>query len=176
MNDQGKLIGPNTLHFERLLPGPIKKVWDYLTDSELRGRWFASGITELKPKGKIEFHFKHDHLSDEKDPIPEKYAEHAEGSKSEGEVIEVNAPYLLKYSWGDDGIVTYKLTERENNQVLLELTHEKLSKDIDFRVGVMAGWHTHLNILRDRLERKAPKGFWSVHTPLEEFYIKSLNS
>lgn len=174
MKDQGKLIGPSTLYFERLLPGPIEKVWKYLTDSELRGLWFASGETELKPKGKIEFHFKHDRLSDEHDPIPEKYSEHAEGSSSYGEVLEVDPPFLLKYVWGSDGIVTYKLTEVESNQVLLELTHEKLSKDKDFRVGVMAGWHTHLNILQDRLEGKAPKGFWSVHMPLEDFYQKSL--
>lgn len=174
MEDEGKLIDTNTLYFKRLLPGPVEKVWKYLTDSELRGRWFASGITELKPKGKIEFHFKHDRLSQEHDPIPDKYSEHAEGSTSHGEVLEVDPPNLLKYAWGNDGIVTYRLSEQDNNKVLFELTHEKLSKDKDFRAGVMAGWHTHLNILRDLLEGKATKGFWSVHMPLENFYMKSL--
>jgi hypothetical protein len=40
-----------------------------------------------------------------------------------------------------------------------------------FRVG--AGWHTHLEILADRLEGKEPQGFWKVHMPLEEEYEKS---
>ena len=32
----GTLIEPATLKIERLLPGPIERVWAYLTDSELR--------------------------------------------------------------------------------------------------------------------------------------------
>jgi hypothetical protein len=30
----GVLIEPGTIRFERILPGPIERVWDYLTDSE----------------------------------------------------------------------------------------------------------------------------------------------
>ena len=32
----GELIEPATLKIERLLPGPIERIWSYLTDSELR--------------------------------------------------------------------------------------------------------------------------------------------
>ena len=32
----GVLTEPQTLKIERLLPGPIERVWAYLTDSELR--------------------------------------------------------------------------------------------------------------------------------------------
>ena len=38
----GSLIEPATLKIQRLLPGPIERVWAYLTESELRRQWFAA--------------------------------------------------------------------------------------------------------------------------------------
>jgi hypothetical protein len=35
--DYGVVTAPDTVHLERLLPGPIERVWSYLTDSEKRG-------------------------------------------------------------------------------------------------------------------------------------------
>ena len=35
-DDYGELIEPTTLRIQRLLPGPIERIWAYLTDSELR--------------------------------------------------------------------------------------------------------------------------------------------
>ena len=39
----GTLIEPTTLKIQRMLPGPIERVWAYLTDSELRRKWLAAG-------------------------------------------------------------------------------------------------------------------------------------
>ena len=36
MNDYGELLDENTVRFERLLPGPIERVWSYLTEGEKR--------------------------------------------------------------------------------------------------------------------------------------------
>ena len=47
-DDYGTLIEPATLRIQRVLPGPIERVWAYLTDSELRRQWFAAGPMELK--------------------------------------------------------------------------------------------------------------------------------
>ena len=44
----GALIEPTTLKIQRLLPGPIERVWAYLTDSELRRKWLAAGAMEMK--------------------------------------------------------------------------------------------------------------------------------
>src|SRR5205814_4406784 len=41
-----------TVRLERMLPGPIERVWAYLTDSEKRKTWFASGIFDLRVGGK----------------------------------------------------------------------------------------------------------------------------
>ena len=36
--DFGTLIEPTTLKIERMLPGPIERVWSYLTDNDLRSQ------------------------------------------------------------------------------------------------------------------------------------------
>ena len=43
----GVLAAPGTLTIRRLLPGPIERVWAYLTDGELRRKWLAAGQMEL---------------------------------------------------------------------------------------------------------------------------------
>lgn len=50
----GRLVEPTTLKIERLLPGPIDRVWAYLTQSELRRRWLASGEMRLAPDAPFE--------------------------------------------------------------------------------------------------------------------------
>lgn len=174
MNDFGKLIAPDTLYYERLLPGPASRVWKYLTDPELRGKWFASGPMALKENGKIEFHFNHQRLSDQPDPAPEKYIEHDQPSKSPATVTKVNPPFLLSFFW-ENSEVTITLTD-QGDEVLLTLTHKNLDKDTDTRVGIMAGWHAHLNILRDLLNDRPCQGFWKEHMRLEKEYLDQLIS
>ena len=43
---------PATVRIERLLPGPIERVWAYLTESDKRRRWFAAGPMDLQPGGR----------------------------------------------------------------------------------------------------------------------------
>ena len=43
----GTLIEPATLKIQRLLPGPIERVWAYLTESDLRRQWLAAGPMEM---------------------------------------------------------------------------------------------------------------------------------
>ena len=39
----GALSEPATLTIQRILPGPIERVWAYLTESDLRRKWLAAG-------------------------------------------------------------------------------------------------------------------------------------
>ena len=64
MNNYGELIDQNTLQFKRVLPGKIERVWQYLIDPELRGKWFASGAIDLNPQGVMELNFHHQSLVD----------------------------------------------------------------------------------------------------------------
>ncbi|MFY0535722.1 SRPBCC domain-containing protein [Nannocystis pusilla] len=72
MNDHGQILDPGTVRIERVLPGPIERVWRYITESELRARWLAAGEFELRPGGRAELRFDHASLSPEK-AYPERY-------------------------------------------------------------------------------------------------------
>ena len=74
MNDYGVLTAPDTLRIERLLPGPIERVWQYLTDSEKRATWLAVGKVEQQVGGKVEHIFRNSELSPEHDIPPPKYS------------------------------------------------------------------------------------------------------
>ena len=74
MNRYGERIDASTVRFERLLPGPIERVWDYLSDGTRRATWVAGGDTELEVGGKSEGRFNTSALSTLPDiEPPEKY-------------------------------------------------------------------------------------------------------
>ncbi|MEU7678310.1 hypothetical protein AB0C42_26245, partial [Micromonospora taraxaci] len=56
MNDYGMIIEPGTLRIQRLLPGPIERVWAYLTESDKRATWLASGAMKLENGAPLEGH------------------------------------------------------------------------------------------------------------------------
>jgi uncharacterized protein YndB with AHSA1/START domain len=51
------------LKIQRLLPGPIERVWAYLTQSELRRRWLAAGEMEMKVGAPFECVGRNDELT-----------------------------------------------------------------------------------------------------------------
>jgi uncharacterized protein YndB with AHSA1/START domain len=65
MNERATLIQPSTVRFERLLPGPIERVWAYLVESEKRATWLAAGEFDLRLGGRIELHFENHKLTDD---------------------------------------------------------------------------------------------------------------
>ncbi len=170
---------PGTIRFERLLPGPVERIWDYLTKSELKAQWLSAGDVEPRMGGKVEFKFKHSDLSESDEPIPEKYKHMQDGTYFEGRVTEWDPPNRLSYTWGEgageESEVTYELIPQKNNKVLLILTHVRLGDDPTVLISVGAGWHTHLGILIDRLEGNKTKGFWTVHNQMELEYSELMN-
>ncbi|MEQ9403556.1 MAG: SRPBCC family protein [Cyclobacteriaceae bacterium] len=172
MNTYGKLVEPTTLRFERMMPGPIEKVWDYITDGEKRARWFAGGPTDLRAGGDMELVFHNSQLGSPSEPTPEKYKEFGDGFRSPAKILTCTPPVLFVIEW--EGIVTFKL-EEEGAGVKLTLTHEKLQDTKETRVGTLAGWHTHLDILVDRLNEVEPKGFWAVHMAHEKEYEEMIS-
>ena len=61
MSPTAQIIDADTVRFERLLPGPIERVWDHLTDPELRRTWLAGAaaadITACQPPQSVEYAF-----------------------------------------------------------------------------------------------------------------------
>ncbi|HKU08797.1 MAG TPA: SRPBCC domain-containing protein, partial [Bradyrhizobium sp.] len=71
----GTLIEPTTLKIQRLLPGPIERVWAYVTDGELRRKWLAAGQMEMKAGTSFEFVWRNDELSNPPGRRPEGFDE-----------------------------------------------------------------------------------------------------
>jgi uncharacterized protein YndB with AHSA1/START domain len=71
----GALIEPATLKIQRLLPGPIERIWAYLTDSELRRKWLAAGAMEMKVGAPFELVWRNDELNDPPSARPADFPE-----------------------------------------------------------------------------------------------------
>lgn len=167
----GTRIAPDTVRIERYLPGPVERLWAYLTESEKRRQWLAAGEMEPFAGGRVELRFRHHELSHEQ--TPDRYRHVAGGEPTYGEIIACDPPRLLAFSWpGDNGKseVTFELTP-EGRDVRLVVTHRRLP-DTKAMISVASGWQAHLGILGDRLSGRPPRGFWSTHARLEEEYAK----
>lgn len=173
MNEYGKAIAKDTVLIERLLPGPIQRVWDYITDSDKRAKWLAAGTIELRVGGAVDLHFTHADLTPHSEPIPDRYKGMDTGHSFKGTVTQCDPPRLLAFTWyNDTSEVKFELTPHET-KVLLVITHTRL-RDRDEMACVAAGWHTHLGILEDNLLEQTPRPFWSLVERLELEYLQRL--
>jgi uncharacterized protein YndB with AHSA1/START domain len=171
-SDYGVVLESGALRFERLLPGPVERVWAFLTDSDLRSRWLAGGEMELRPGGRAEFVFNTGCLHPDQDSPPEKHAGMAGEVRFEGRIITCEPPRLLVFTWPEEsGIETEVRFEliAHQDKVRLILTHQGLNRDSEF-ISVCAGWHTHLDVLSARMADGEPPRFWALHSALEEHY------
>ncbi|MDT0641787.1 SRPBCC family protein [Zunongwangia sp. F363] len=175
MEKYAKIENEGTVKFEREFPNEVGEVWEYLINSDKRGLWLASGEMDTHPGGNVKLIFQHRNLSQEDDPIPEKYKDKADGEVVEGKIREIKIPDILSFTWSGNSVVTFEL-RRFSDLTHLFLTHSNLAKDRNTFISICAGWHTHLNILSDRLEDLEPKGFWSVYNKLEAEYSERLSS
>ncbi len=172
MNRPVTLIEPGTVKLERLLPGPIERVWAYLTESDKRAKWLAAGEFDLRVGGRIQLEFDNSRLSAEK-ASPAKYQDQ-QLKTFDGVITRLEPPRLLAHTWtwdGGDTEVTYQLAER-GKQVLLTIVHRRLGKELV--PSVMGGWDVHTGILEDVLKGVEPRPFWTTHSRLEQQYAATL--
>jgi uncharacterized protein YndB with AHSA1/START domain len=130
------------VRFERLLPGPIERVWEHLTNTRLMKAWFGEK-SDIEPRQGGAVRLMDGHIR--------------------GVVTQWHPPERLSYTWnvfgpGDppDAISAYPesyltLTlERKGDQVLLVLTHLPVLERFEKQNAM--GWHTFIDILTDTLE------------------------
>ncbi|MFC6489557.1 SRPBCC family protein [Nitratireductor sp. GCM10026969] len=169
----GVTTATDTVRFERLLPGPIERVWAYLTEPEKRKQWLAGGEMELKAGGEANLLFKHSEFTDE--PAPEQYAEmNTKGFPSQHRILDIDPPRMLAMTWpGEDAHESEVVFELfpEGGMVLLVITHKRLA-DRGEMANVASGWHAHLGVLATVLEGGGVKRFWSRIPELEADYQK----
>lgn len=171
----GRRIAPGTIRFERMLPGPIERVWSYLTDPGKRGRWLASGPMELRVGGAARLTWLHkDYAAGE--PVPEQFKQLENGHSMDAKVTRCEPPRVLAFTWGKrvEALSEVIIELREHgNEVLLVLTHERLPDRKDL-LGVSGGWHTHLDVLVEILNGRPSQGFWGKLIRLNSEYPQRL--
>ena len=152
----GVLTEPATLTIQRLLPGPIERVWAYLTESDMRRKWLASGDMEMKVGAPFELVWRNSELTDPPGKRPEGFGEEhrmaephhrarpaAQDSPSPGE---------------GSGDVTFELEPRgEQGAAHRDPSPPARPRDM---LMVGAGWHMHLDILVARVSGREPAPFW----------------
>ncbi len=141
MKDYATITERSALRFVRHLPGPIERVWAYLTDSKRMAEWLSGGGTiEPRVGGEMRFEL-----------------------GATGRVTAYDPPRLLEYTWNEeegyrgpvsDSLVRWELAE-EGDRVRLTLTHVKLPETEVLAHG--AGWHAFLERLADRIDGREPQ-------------------
>lgn len=176
----GQVLESGAIRFERLLPGPIERVWEYITVSEKRATWLAAGEMELHVGGAVTLEFRNGELAPKGEAVPEQFRPYTGPITHHGHITQLEPPFLLTMTWnekdegsaggcsGSSSEVTFELTPR-GKDVLLTLTHRRLATRGDM-LGVSSGWHTHVAVLIDRLNDRAPKEFWGSMDRLERVY------
>jgi uncharacterized protein YndB with AHSA1/START domain len=149
MSDSATIADRNTLIFVRHLPGPIERVWAYLTDPKLLAKWFSDGVVANVVGGEVRFDV-----------------------GAYGRVTAYEPPRILEYTWNEkqsscgpvaDALVRWELAAEEGNGVRLTLTHSRLPENEVRAHG--AGWHAFLDCLVARNQGREPE-------PIMELYAR----
>jgi uncharacterized protein YndB with AHSA1/START domain len=165
----GTLIEPTTLKMQRLLPGPIERIWSWLVESDKRRKWLAAGEMELKVGAPFEFVWRNDELTNPPGTRPDGFsAEH----KMQSRITELDPPRRIAFTWDGSGDVSIALAE-QGGDVLLTLIHRRLPNRKTM-LGVSAGWHAHLDLLVARMRGEEPAPFWDGMMQLRGDYDRRL--
>ncbi|WP_158813880.1 SRPBCC family protein [Methylocapsa sp. S129] len=165
----GALIEPATLKIERLLPGPIERVWAYLTQSELRRQWLASGPMEMKVGAPFELVWRNNELTN---PPGQRPAGFSDEHRMESQITELDPPHKLAFAWGKTGGVSFEL-KMAGDEVLLTVIHRRIT-DRATMLMIGAGWHMHLDVLVARATGKEPEPYWDGWSRLRQEYDRRL--
>ena len=159
MDSKGEMTSFPCVVFQRLLPGPIERVWAHLTDTSLMCAWFGEdSFIEPRQGGTVRMH----------------------GGHIRGTVTQWQPPHKLIYTWNvfepDDGpnavsaypesYPTFELEPR-GDQIALSFRHFPI---LDRFIPQNAmGWHVMLDILSASLRGEtveAPPVYAQQNAPL----------
>jgi uncharacterized protein YndB with AHSA1/START domain len=168
---------PTTLRFVRTLPGPIERVWAYLTESDKRANWLASGDMDLRLGGDVYLEWNNDELSGAPEEAPERYRGDKHPSMR-GKITQLEPTRLLAYTWAEgaeqESEVRFELKPK-GDEVELILTHQRLT-DRSNRVEAAGGWHTHLAILEQVLTGEPVNPVWATFEKLQQEYDRRIRA
>src|SRR5277367_1702898 len=130
----GVLTEPATLKIQRLLPGPVERVWAYLTQSDLRRKWLAAGTMEMKVGAPFELVWRNNELTDPPGHRPPGFSDE---HRLQSRITDLDPPRKLAFTFGESGEVTF-LLDPKGGEVLLTVIHRRLP-DRETMLKVSAG-------------------------------------
>lgn len=173
----GTVVGPRAVQLERILPGPIERVWAYLTEPDKRKKWMAAGEMADYVGGPVNLTFDNSKLRGEE--TPERFKKY-ECQPLRGVITHYEPPHKLGYTWGEDDSASEVIMElkpaaagSKPGSILLIVTHQKLSGRAGM-INVSSGWHTHLGVLADELGGTERRPFWERFLAFEQEYEKRI--
>ncbi len=161
-DDLGTFTDAETVQIERIVPGPIERVWDYLTKADKLKTWIAVGEIEERVGATVT-------LSQDSDELPYR-ADHV----FRGVVTACDPPHLLAWSMDDDGPpseVSFQL-EPAGDQVKLTLTHRRIPPG--YLAKTAAGWHVLLHFMVSHMTGQKAQPFEDIFGPLDQAYEAQL--
>jgi uncharacterized protein YndB with AHSA1/START domain len=165
----GVLTEPATLKIQRLLPGPVERVWAYLTQSDLRRQWLAAGDMEMKVGAPFELIWRNDEHTGAPSGRPPGFPEE---HRMQSRITALDPPRRIAFAWAGSGDVSFEL-EPQGEEVLLTVIHRRVP-DRATLLKVGAGWHMHLDILVARARGKKPAPFWDGWNRLQAEYDRRM--
>lgn len=144
MTNRGETHQETMIRFERRLPGPMERAWQFLTSSEHLIKWLMAGSIDPREGGAV-------NLGD---------------GHIRGVVTQWQPPRRLTYTWNvfspgetvssfPESYVTFEL-EPDGDSVRLVLTHRPILLK-EFEGRTMMGWHTLLDGLVAVAEGRVPE-------------------
>jgi uncharacterized protein YndB with AHSA1/START domain len=173
-DDFGTVLESGAVRFTRILPGPIERVWDYITVPEKRATWLAAGEMELRIGGKVTLDFHNAELAPRGETVPDRFQKYTGPITSYGRITQLQPPRLLAMTWGDKGDgspaseVVFELSSK-GESVKLVLTHRRLTSQQE-GLSVSSGWHTHLGVLEAAMKGEKASAFWQKLDQVEQHY------
>jgi len=170
----GTVLESGAIRFERLLPGPLERVWEYITVAEKRATWLAGGEMELRVGGRVMLEFHNATLAPKGEPVPDWLKPYTGPMTNPGRVTQLNKPYLLAFTWGDAGDgspaseVVFEL-KAQGKDVMLALTHRRLTSNTE-GLMVSCGWHVHAGVLVAVLNGDPKPPYWQKFDLLRPYY------
>ncbi|HEV7716068.1 MAG TPA: SRPBCC domain-containing protein [Steroidobacteraceae bacterium] len=151
MSEKGRLISETMIRFERRLPGPIERVWEYLTQPKHLAVWFGAKqsryVLEPRVGGAVSL---------------------GDNGHIRGVVTQWQPPHKLVYTWNvfipgetesryPESYVTFELTTlpEDAKQVLLTFSHRPMLEG--FEQQSMMGWHSFFGLLEQLLRGEPPE-------------------
>jgi len=116
--------GRSAVRLQRRYPHPIEKVWRAVTTPEHLGQWFPSSVeVDLRVGGAMRFTFG---LGD---------GAEGDGPAMTGEVVELDPPRLLAFTWGDAGLRFALAPDGDGTILTLTQTFDDTAGGASFATG-----------------------------------------